>query len=227
MTKKFEKLQFDVEQCRREAEELRMFLATNTTLKERQDILPFFKQRKHLSAFLGSYHPGVVRRDLLAHELSLFGDFSCDLAVGDSKNKAYLFIEFEDAAPDSLFVQKAGKATPEWSSRFEHGFSQFVDWFFKLHEQGNTVGFEELFGARSIQHLGLLVIGRNASLGKREQERLLWRQEHVQVNSRQIHCKTFDQLCDDVLDRLVQFPSATAAEEKLMDHMTNPPEHGD
>jgi hypothetical protein len=44
--------------------------------------------------------------------------------------------------------------------------------------------------------------------------RLRWRHEHILLDSKQIHCKTFDQLCDDLLDRLEQFPIATRAEEK-------------
>jgi len=132
MTKEFKRIQFDPVQCRKEAEELRDFLATNRELHERSQVLPFFKGRLQLSAFLGSYHPEIVRYDLVAHELPLFGDFVADLVVGDSKNSAFAFIEFEDASPDSIFVKK--KATPDWSPRFEHGFSQLVDWFFKLHE---------------------------------------------------------------------------------------------
>src|SRR5262245_20170772 len=181
MTSEFEKIQFNPEQCRKEVEQLRDFLATNRELQERKQVLPFFKGRLQLSAFLGSYHPEIVRYDLVAHELPLFGDFVADLVVGDSKNSAFAFIEFEDASPDSIFVKN--KATPDWSPRFEHGFSQLVDWFFKLHEQGQTVDFEDKFGSRTIRHLGILVIGRAEHLGKREEQRLRWRQEYVLLNS--------------------------------------------
>ena len=214
MTKEFVKIQFDAEQCRKEAEELRELLATNVDLHERKDVLPFFKERLQLSAYLGSYHPDIVRYDLVAHELPLFGDFVADLVVGDSKNSAFAFIEFEDASPDSVFVKKK-KATPDWSSRFEHGFSQLVDWFFKLHEQGQTVDFEDKFGSRTIRHLGILVIGRSEHLGKREEQRLRWRQEFVLLNSKQIYCKTFDQLRDDILARLERFPISTKVETAM------------
>ncbi|HYT92667.1 MAG TPA: Shedu immune nuclease family protein [Gemmataceae bacterium] len=213
MTTEFQKIQFDPGQCRKEAEQLRDFLATHPKLQERKHVLPFFKQRLQLSAFLGSYHPEIVRYDLVAHELPLFGDFVADLVVGDSKNSAFAFIEFEDASPGSIFTKKK-KGTPEWSSRFEHGFSQLVDWFFKLHEQGHTVDFEAKFGSRTIRHLGILVIGRTADLGTREAQRLRWRQEHLLLNSKQIHCKTFDQLRDDLLDRLEQFLVAAKVEEQ-------------
>jgi hypothetical protein len=210
MTKEFQRIQFDPGECRRQAEELRAFLITNRELQGRKQVLPFFKERLQLSAFLGSYHQEIVRYDLVAHELPLFGDFVADLVVGDSKNHAFAFIEFEDASADSIFVEK--KATPDWSPRFEHGFSQLVDWFFKLHEVGQTVEFEDKFGSRTIRHLGILVIGRREHLGKREEQRLRWRQEFVLLNSKQIHCKTFDDLCDDILDRLDRFPMAAKLE---------------
>ena len=213
MTKEFIKIQFDAEQCRREADELRHLLATNSDLHERKQVLPFFKSRLQLSAFLGSYHPEIVRYDLVAHELPLFGDFVADLVVGDSKNGAFAFIEFEDASPDSVFVKR--KATPDWSGRFEHGFSQLVDWFFALHEQGQTVAFEDKFGNRTIRHLGILVIGRSEHLGIQEKQRLRWRQEFVLLNSKQIYCKTFDQLRDDILDRLEQFPTTAKVETAI------------
>ena len=143
MTKEFRRISFDPMQCRKEAEELRDLLAAGLDLQERKQVLPFFKKHLQLSAFLGSYHPEIVRYDLVAHELPLFGTFVADLVVGDSRNNAFAFIEFEDASPGSIFVQKKGKArekeTPDWSPRFEHGFSQLVDWFFKLHEQSQTV----------------------------------------------------------------------------------------
>src|SRR5262245_22528765 len=126
MTKEFRKITFDPVQCHKEAEDLRDFLATNTELQERKQVLPFFKERIQLSAFLGSYHPDIVRYDLVAHELPLFGSFVADLVVGDSRNNAFAFIEFEDASPGSVFVPKKGKGrekeTPDWSGRFEHGF---------------------------------------------------------------------------------------------------------
>jgi hypothetical protein len=210
MTKEFVKIEFDPVQCRIEAEQLRDLLATNRDLQERKQVLPFFKERLQLSAFLGSYHPEIVRHDLVAHELPLFGDFVADLVVGDSKNGAFAFIEFEDASPESIFVKR--KATPDWSPRFEHGFSQLVDWFFKIDEQSPTVDFEAKFGTRTVRHLGILVIGRTEHLGKREEQRLRWRQEFVLLNSKQILCKTFDNLRDDILARLERYPSAAKVE---------------
>jgi hypothetical protein len=50
--KQFDVLDFNPDQCRTELAELRDLLAASTDLKETQDILPFFRARRHLSAFL-------------------------------------------------------------------------------------------------------------------------------------------------------------------------------
>ena len=60
---------------------------------------------------------------------TFFGDFACDVAAGDSEANAFTLIEFEDAQEYSIFSRRQeGKAMKRWSSRFEHGFSQLVDW---------------------------------------------------------------------------------------------------
>src|SRR6516165_2935758 len=121
-------LSFSHEQCLREAQEFKAFLGAHTMLKERDEVLPFFKARHHLSAFLGAYNSLVIHYDRFAHEFDIFGPFACDLVAGDWARRAYVFVEFEDAAPKSIFVRTRRK-TLEWSPRFEHGFSQILDWF--------------------------------------------------------------------------------------------------
>ncbi|HCA97100.1 MAG TPA: hypothetical protein DEP38_21515, partial [Cyanobacteria bacterium UBA9226] len=64
-------------------------------------ISPFFRERHHLSAFIGSYHTNINRFDRLAFEYDIFGDFTEDIVVGDFVGKAYCFVEFEDAASNS------------------------------------------------------------------------------------------------------------------------------
>src|SRR5262249_1303035 len=152
--------------------------------------------------FVGSYHPDIVHFDLVAHEYNLFGDFACDLAVGDSKTKVYGFIEFEDAAKKSLFVSKPGKSSLEDSPRFEHGFSQVVDWFYKLDDFAKTDEFEDRFGRRSVEYFGLLVLGKDETISPKEQKRLKWRENKVIINNNKVRCMTFDQLWSDLTERL-------------------------
>lgn len=55
----------------------------------------------------------------IAYEFDVFGDFACDLAVGEQASGSYCFIEFEDAQQNSIFEKSGKKATREWSRRFD------------------------------------------------------------------------------------------------------------
>jgi hypothetical protein len=199
-------IDFSYEQCLTEAQELQAFLGSHQSLKERDEVLPFFKERRHLSAFLGVYNYHTIKYDRVAHEYPLFGDFTCDLVAGDWQRRGYVFVEFENGAPDSIFVKKRSKNTPEWSPRFEHGFSQIVDWFYKLDTQRQSADFEERFGDRVVRVSGLLIVGRREDFGPRERDRLKWRQQHIDINGNKVHCLTFDDLCDETLARLAGYP---------------------
>ena len=203
--KNFSALEFDQSLCRSEIGELQQLLQRRRGLSERDDIIPFFRKRQHLSAFVASYHPDIIRRDRIAFEYDIFGDFASDLVVGDSINRAYCFVEFEDAATNSIFVAKAGKNTPEWSPRFERGLSQIVDWFWKLDDLERTDDFENRFNGRTIDYIGLLIIGRNENLELRERRRLEWRQQKMIVNSKHIYCVTYDKLCADLSARIARY----------------------
>jgi hypothetical protein len=209
--KQFDTLHFNAEQCRKELAELQALLAAHADLKESQDLLPFFRARRQLTAFIGSCDPDIVRFDRIAYEYDLFGDFSCDLVVGDSVTRTYGFIEFEDAVSSSIFVQRGARATPDWSARFDHGMSQIIDWFYKLDDMEKTDEFDARFGGRTIKFFGLLVIGRSEALAPRELQRLSWRQERMVVNSKHIRCLTFDQLADVLAQRLKHYPLAAQA----------------
>jgi hypothetical protein len=107
--------------ARAEITELRALLTSNVSLKESM-LRGFFSTRFHASALIGHYNPAVQRADRLAYEYPLFGDFRCDLAIGDSVSRFCTFVEFEDAGPRSLFVKRGRKATREWSPHFDHGY---------------------------------------------------------------------------------------------------------
>ena len=187
--------------ARIEVGELRTLLAENADLNESM-FRGFFRGRLNASALIGHYNPAMQRADCLAYEYPLFGDFRCDLAISDSVSRSCTFVELEDAGPRSLFVRRARKATREWSPRFDHGYSQIVDWFHKLQDMTNTAGMEARFGKRAIDYAGVLVVGRNQHIDVGEHERLRWRREHVIVNSKRIICVTYDQLLDDLEFRL-------------------------
>lgn len=219
--KRLDSFNLDLKQCLIELEELEKLLLNNRELKESRDILPFFKQRLHLSAFIGYYVSGVNRCDRIKHEFTFFGDFRADLVVGDSVNNIYCFIEFEDATKDSIFVD-TGRSTSDWSRRFEHGFSQIIDWFWKIDEEKNTTSFRSIFGSENIEFCGLLIIGRDTFLSDIDKARLKWRLNKVLVDSRKVICITFDQLARDIRDRLSLYPIIYEAElEDEVDISTN------
>ena len=192
--KSLDKFSLRLARCKKELIEFKKLLDSKTSLGERGDILPFFKKNIHLAALVGAHNPKINGFDRIATEFDLFGDFSCDLVVGDSSSHNYCFVEFEDASPNSIFIKRRGKATPEWSPRFDHGFSQILDWFAILEDQKRTAQYKAKFEADVIQYVGLLVIGRRQHLDDSQYERLRWRSEQVQVGARQVNCITFDEL---------------------------------
>ena len=179
--KKLEHFTFDIVQCKKELKLFNQLLLTQS-LDERKDILPFFKKNKHLAAFIGSYIADINTFDRLAFEFPIYGDFVSDYVVGDSKSKNYCFIEFEDANKDSIFKKLKNKNNSEWSSRFEHGFSQIIDWFWKLSDMKKTDDFRNKYGIGHIRYFGLLIIGRDSYLTSEEVERLKWRLENIVVD---------------------------------------------
>jgi hypothetical protein len=199
--KVFDRLDFDLAQCRVEVGELRDWLDANPTLVEKS-IRDFFRRRRHLSAFIASYNANVNRFDRIAFEYPLFGDFTCDLVVGDSAGSAFCFVEFEDAGPQSLFARRGKKVTREWSPRFDHGYSQIIDWFHKLDDMRKSSDYSSRFGAPVVRHSGVLVVGRDHFLNAGERERLVWQSDNVVVASRTIQCTTFDGLAEILQARL-------------------------
>ena len=197
--------------CRAEVEEFRALLDSKTELGEQEDILPFFRARPNLSAMTGMVSLDLWRIDRLAFEYDLFGDFRCDLVVGDFQTPAYTLIEFEEARADSVFCP-GKKYTQEWSPRFERGYSQLIDWFWKIHDLEKTGDFQHRFGAAG-DHLifhGVLIVGRSRFLESREKQRMRWRSQRVSVNTHKMTCMTYDDLLEDLSGRLTNLERLAA-----------------
>jgi hypothetical protein len=209
---KIDSFNLDISQCFAELKEFEDLLLTKDELSESKDILPFFRSRLNLSAFIAYYAPSMITFDRIKHEFSFFGDFRADLVVGDATHHTYCFIEFEDAAKNSIFTTKRGKSTSEWSPRFEHGFSQIIDWFWKIDDLKNTDSARNIFGDSNIEIYGIIVIGRDKFLSEPDRRRLKWRLNKVVVDSRKVICITFDQLAKDIRDRLSLYQTIYEAE---------------
>ncbi|SPP92647.1 Shedu anti-phage system protein SduA domain-containing protein [Bradyrhizobium vignae] len=204
---------FSFDDCAVQLDTFDGLLRSKVELSERDDILPFFKKNTQLASFISTYVPDIANPDRIAIEYDIFGDFACDLAIGDSTSKSYLLVEFEDAKPNSLFITAGKKATPEWAPRLEHGLSQVLDWFWKLGDMEKSDDYENRFGARHVSFNGLVVVGRDQQLEAREKIRLKWRQDHTVVHSKKVSVVTFDQLARDLRYRLSRYSQIAQAKQ--------------
>ncbi len=202
---------FDLERCRAELDEFDHLLASHAELSERDQVLPFFRARPHLTAFLGSYNRNLAVYDRLAFEFALFGGPVADVVVGDMAKQAYCFVEFEDGRAGSMFLQ-SDSPPRRWAARFNHGYNQIVDWFWLLDDLSERDAFEVRFGARTIDSAGLLVVGRDNGLAPEDRPRLVYRRRYLRVNSKPIYCCTFDELARELRERLDVWSMAAGAE---------------
>ena len=81
--KTLETIVFDPIQCRVEIAALSKLLRSSKNLAEREDIQRFFRKRKQLSAFIGTFAPNIGLANRLAYEFPIRGDFAADPTVVD------------------------------------------------------------------------------------------------------------------------------------------------
>src|SRR5207245_11019030 len=127
---------------------------------------------------------------LRGFDLPLMGDVSADSVLRNKEKCVFCVIECEDGKANSIFTKRPKKSTTEWSRRFEHGFSQLVDWFYSLDDFKKTERFDRNFGHGHITFFGLLILGRSAGLSESDRSRLKCRTEKVRVDSHTIDCMT-------------------------------------
>jgi hypothetical protein len=204
-------ISFDFDLCRKQFEDFRGLLASKDELSESADVLPFFRARQHLALLFGKFNSRIAWADRIGWEFDIFGDFACDLVVGEWGRGEYCFVEFEDASGDSVFERRGKKATREWGRRFDHGYSQIIDWAHKLDDRSASADFLARFGVREIKFEAVLVIGRDKHLDPGEQHRLSWRTDKVLVNTKKVVCMTFDQLFSQFAVRLDILTAVDAA----------------
>lgn len=200
--KQFAPIALDFSLCCRHVEELEKLLASKDELSERGDVLPFFRQREQLAVLMGMFNSRIAWVDRVAWEFDIFGDFACDLAVGEKDRGAYCLIEFEDAANNSVFQKQGVKVTREWGRRFDHGYSQAIDWVHKLDDLKRSNSILARFDQHEITYEMVLVVGRDKHLEAGEKQRLNWRSDNVLVGSKKIQCMTFDGLLSQFKVRL-------------------------
>jgi hypothetical protein len=193
MASVLEPVAFDPAIFRTELKEFEGLLKSRPDLSERDDILPFFKQRKHLTAYIGTLSLNIPVATEVCFEFDITGNFRADVLLGSKAAGQFCVVEFEPGEQDAIF-KKQDRKNPEWSTRFEHAFSQIVDWFWALEDERNTVDFRTTFGDGEIVFSSLLVMGRTAGLDEAKKRRMAWRTKKVLIDSNKVACITFDQL---------------------------------
>jgi hypothetical protein len=142
----------------------------------------------------------------------LAGAFRADILLGSKKANQFCVVELEPGVPHAIFKKQPTRKNPEWSSRFEHAFSQIVDWFYSLEDQKNTAAFQSVFGAGEPAFSSLLVMGRRNSLDDAQIRRLAWRTKKVLIDSNKITCITFDELYAALKEKFEFYTAAAKVE---------------
>jgi hypothetical protein len=216
-----ESVQFSPATFRRELDAFTRLLKSKSNLSERDEIIPFFKARKHLTAYIGTLYLNIAVATEVCYEFDIGGNFRADILLGSKADGKFCVVEFEPGQEGALF-KKQRRKNPEWSSRFEHAFSQIVDWFYALADGASSREFRDTFGDEEITFASLLVMGRDAELDDSKRRRLTWRTNKVLIDSNTVTCITFDQLHDD-LKRKYEFYAAAAAVETTSTELGLPP----
>lgn len=162
----------------------------------------FFKAHPDLLLLIGSALGGGLVPAAYLPECSIVHEFRADYAVANKDRSKFLFIEFENAKKESIFAAKAltkSNTSYQWSKTFEHGFSQVVDWYFRLDDYLKTSKIDEHFGAPKINYVGIIVLGRDHFLKQAGlTQRFEWRRDHTVINNQPLRCYTFDGLAKEL-----------------------------
>ena len=196
----FTSVSIDLSTVSEEIHEFQELLEANTTLQEQDDLLPFFRARPQLTAWLGTVNPDLVRPDSVAYEYEIFGRYQADILVGDTTQGRFTLVELEDASRASVFKDRE-RTSSYWSRRFLTGFSQLVDWLFELRTQATDLSLQEEFGTMQPLLHPALIVGRTAALSDRERHRFDWFRQEVLVSSSRLSILTYDELVTDLDDR--------------------------
>ena len=216
-----EPVSFDPAVFRKELDEFGALLSSKSDLKEREEVLPFFKDRKHLTAYIGALYLNIAVANEICFGFDITGNFEADVLLGSRAASQFCIVEFEPGEEDAIF-QKQRRKNPEWSARFEHAFSQIVDWFWALEDQKGSQDFSTTFGDGEITFASLLVMGRTAGLDDTKRRRMAWRAKKVLIDSNKVTCITFDDLYAALKEKF-EFYTAAAEVEKAAPATGLPP----
>ena len=111
----------------KELDEFGDLLRDNDILEKENQIQPFFKNRHHLCSGVGLLN--IFKPNSIIFDFEIGGELTCDLLLISNHHTMSYLVKFEDAQPDSLFAMVENKEISKFSSRFEHSYSQILEWF--------------------------------------------------------------------------------------------------
>ncbi len=192
----------NLEICKKDLSEFDKLLSDNLELEEKT-LYDFFVNHPNLISLIGSMISNVSAKGY-QNQFNIFNEFYADFAVANRANTKFVFIEFESAKKESIFreIINDKSVRHEWSPRFEHGFSQLVDWFYRLDDYRATKKIQEHFGVQEFNYIGMLVIGRSEFIKNPGlKNRLKWRNDKILIDNNKIICYTFDELLEELTEK--------------------------
>jgi hypothetical protein len=126
MASVLETIVFDPAKFQNELRAFDKLLKSKADLSEMKDIQPFFKKRKHLTAYLGTFAPNIAVATEICFGYEFFGDFKADILLGSRQEKEFCVVEFEDGGQNTIFKKQKrrkflngvlGLSTPSARSR--------------------------------------------------------------------------------------------------------------
>ncbi len=185
---------YSLADCEKEVEQFASHLKKGKLVKERDQILPFFKKRAHLTSMFSEFDAEMDLCDRIAHDLDLFRTYRPDIVVGNSAQGRYCFIELEEAKKYSVFSKELKSGKSDWGRVLEHGLGQIIDWMYDLDDLKRTNKYKAIFAKNEISFEVILVAGRNEDFSDPQRERLKFRSENNQFGTKRVRIYTYDDL---------------------------------
>jgi hypothetical protein len=205
----FKDVVFDKVQCQKELDEVKLLFNGCPDIEETKGsggyskgLQGIFEKRLQLFALMGKIVFGEIATKW--NKEVKFGDFRADFIIANNNEKKVCLIEFENAKTDSIFKQKThsdSTVTFEWSPKFDHGYSQILDWKYYAMEEKESV--KKDFSQKPKEIEFALFIGWNKYLQQSNfQERFDFRKDKVTIESKAFYCMCFDSLIDELQEKL-------------------------
>jgi hypothetical protein len=184
---------FEIAKCESDLKAFEVLLQNPKEELGETILLKFFREHPNLILLMGKI---VLSPRFYMDEFNLFNEFYPDFGIADKSKESFVFVEFEEAKQFSIFGENVNKSSirHEWGIKLERGFSQIINWFYRLEDYKRTNKYKEHFEGKEIKYWGILVVGRDEFIPPGSSERIEWRFDRVRVDLKQVHFYTYDGL---------------------------------